>query len=160
MKNIGIYGLYNKKKNKWYIGQSIDIDRRWMQHINAAKDVNHPGYHNPLYTDLRNHFEDFEFIILEHTTREQLNSKELEWMKRKNSLQNGYNIKAENGQFLILENIISNEKKKFSTFNQLEQFLRVNNITTSRNLIPFFKRAIKNKNIIYQKYKLYYWKGE
>ena len=29
----GIYAIYNYEKNKIYIGQSIDIARRWQQHI-------------------------------------------------------------------------------------------------------------------------------
>ena len=35
---IGIYKITNKLNGKVYIGQSIDIDTRWRQHINAKDD--------------------------------------------------------------------------------------------------------------------------
>ena len=36
---IGIYKITNKLNGKVYIGQSIDIDTRWRQHINAKDNV-------------------------------------------------------------------------------------------------------------------------
>ena len=36
---IGIYKITNKLNGKVYIGQSIDIDTRWRQHINAKDDA-------------------------------------------------------------------------------------------------------------------------
>ena len=36
---IGIYKITNKLNDKVYIGQSIDIDARWRQHINAKDNM-------------------------------------------------------------------------------------------------------------------------
>lgn len=36
---IGIYKITNKLNGKVYIGQSIDIDKRWRQHMTAKDDV-------------------------------------------------------------------------------------------------------------------------
>ena len=36
---IGIYKITNKINGKVYIGQSVDIDTRWRQHINAKDNV-------------------------------------------------------------------------------------------------------------------------
>ena len=34
----GIYKIENKINGKVYIGQSIEIERRWQKHLNASDD--------------------------------------------------------------------------------------------------------------------------
>ena len=36
----GIYKITNKITNKVYIGQSVDIRRRWISHINILNNTN------------------------------------------------------------------------------------------------------------------------
>ena len=37
---IGIYKIQNKLNGKIYVGQSVDIERRWKEHISDAKNEN------------------------------------------------------------------------------------------------------------------------
>lgn len=159
---IGIYKITNKINNKIYIGQSKDIERRWKQHIASSKNIKCSSYYNPLYTDFRKFgIENFDFEILqtfEKYNKIELDKAELSFMKKFNSLQNGYNILASKGQVIVIEDIDTGEKQSFISFTQLENFLHKNNITKTIHLKPFLVRAIKQKRIIYSKYKIYYWK--
>lgn len=75
MSNCGIYKILNKINNKFYIGSSINIKRRWMHH----KTYLNGGYHiNKHLQNAWNKFgiENFEFLILEETSEEELLAKE------------------------------------------------------------------------------------
>ena len=41
----GIYIIKNMVNNKVYIGQSVNIDKRWYDHINALDNHSHYNYH-------------------------------------------------------------------------------------------------------------------
>ena len=59
----GIYYWKNKITNKYYIGQSIDINKRLTQHKWAYQQQNQKY---PLYIEMRNYgIENFEWGILE-----------------------------------------------------------------------------------------------
>ena len=48
-KKCGVYKITNNITGKFYIGSSIDINKRWKSHINASKN---PKYnHLELYKD-------------------------------------------------------------------------------------------------------------
>ena len=85
---IGIYCWKNKINNKYYIGQSIDIEKRKKQHIASAGK-----YSTKISRALVKYgIENFDFQILEETTIEELNKKEAYWIKYYDSIKNGYNI--------------------------------------------------------------------
>lgn len=159
---IGIYKITNKINNKTYIGQSKDIQRRWKQHINNSKNIKHSSYFNPLYVDFRKYgIENFDFEILqtfEKYNKIELDKAELSFMKKFNTLQNGYNILASTGQKIVLENIETNTRVSFLSFAEVEKYLHDKNITRALHLKPFLIAAIKQKKIIYLKYRIYYWK--
>ena len=64
---IGIYKITNKLNGKVYIGQSIDIDTRWRQHINAKDNF---AIHNAIkkYGE-----ENFKFEVLLECPADMLN---------------------------------------------------------------------------------------
>lgn len=161
-KIIGIYCITNNLTNKKYIGQSKDIYRRWQQHKCGAFDVKHSSYFNPFYSDIRKYgIDNFTFEIVESFcsyNKAIMDEAELRWMKKLDTLVNGYNIQASYGQKIILYNIETKESMTFMTFNQVEDWLHHNKITSSIKLKPFLERAIKAKSTIYMKYKIYYWK--
>lgn len=67
---IGIYKITNKVNGKIYIGQSVDIQRRWSAHKRCSKDY-------PLYRDFKKYgLDNFTFEILLECSREELNEKE------------------------------------------------------------------------------------
>lgn len=91
-KMIGIYKITNKINNKIYIGQSIDIKRRWRAYKNPYKDRKH----NSLILDAIEKYgiDNFLFEVIEECEKEQLNEKERYWIQFYDSNHIGYNLTA------------------------------------------------------------------
>lgn len=90
--NSGIYQIYNKVTNKRYIGSSISIRRRFVQHIHALKNNIHHSKH--LQNAWNKYGESaFEFKPLEYCEPELLLSLEHEYIKYYNTTDRnfGYN---------------------------------------------------------------------
>lgn len=89
---IGIYKITNKINGKCYIGQAVNIKRRWKSHKEIAFKKNHPGYSYPLYQAIRKYgLENFNFEVLEECKKEQLEEKEIFYIAKYDSYKNGYN---------------------------------------------------------------------
>lgn len=91
----GIYKIMNQINGKAYIGQSICIKDRWTQHKNDAKNKNSQCYDRPLYRAIRKYgIENFEFSVLEECPPEELNEKEIYWIKYYDTFnaERGYNL--------------------------------------------------------------------
>jgi group I intron endonuclease len=85
----GIYGLRNKTTNKWYIGCSINIHKRW---ITAYKRISCKGQ-KKIYSALQKYgYDDFDKVILEECPQETFKSRETYWIEKYNSVQDGYNL--------------------------------------------------------------------
>lgn len=83
----GIYKIENLINKKCYIGQSINIQRRWNIH---KTDSRKPKY--PLYLAFKKYgIENFSFEVLEECLEEELNEKEIFWISKFDSYFNGYN---------------------------------------------------------------------
>lgn len=81
----GIYKITNLITGKVYIGQSVDILRRWRQH-------KHSSFSYPLYEDFKKYgLDNFSFEVLEECQEDELNAKEKEYIQKYNSFTNGYN---------------------------------------------------------------------
>lgn len=89
----GIYKITNLINNKIYIGQSMDIHRRWRAHKSSAFNENCSIQDYPLYRAFRKYgIENFSFEILEECLSTELDEKEKEYILFYNSLTpNGYN---------------------------------------------------------------------
>jgi group I intron endonuclease len=85
--SIGIYKIENLINHKVYIGQSIEIERRWQKHLGAKDDF-------VIHRALRKYGkENFSFQIIEECDLLDLNKKEEYWITYYNSLvPNGYNM--------------------------------------------------------------------
>ena len=93
----GIYLIENKINHHKYVGQSIDIAKRWKAHLQRYKIFN-KEYDKVLYQAFRKYgISNFNFTILEECSREQLNEKELYWIKYYDSYRHGYNC-SDNAQ--------------------------------------------------------------
>lgn len=74
----GIYKITNKVNGKCYIGQSINIKRRWRQHKETYVNPASENYDYPLYKAIRFYgLENFSFEVLEECQPEKLNEKEI-----------------------------------------------------------------------------------
>ena len=88
---IGIYKITNQLNGKCYIGQSIDIKTRWIQHLYCGK-TNFPQ--GKLYPAMfQDGIENFQFEILEecNLSQKELNNKERYWIQYYDSFNGGYN---------------------------------------------------------------------
>ena len=92
---IGIYKIENKINHHVYIGQSINIKQRWIQHKvpSSWNDPIRDSYNNKLYGAFRKYgLDNFDFSIIEECAIEKLNEREIYWIKYYNSCENGYNL--------------------------------------------------------------------
>lgn len=88
---VGIYAIYNKINNQYYIGQSRDIDYRWMQHRSRLKCNTHENTHlQAAYNKYG--ATAFNFIVIEECRPEELNSLEQAYIMQYNSYLCGYNL--------------------------------------------------------------------
>lgn len=72
---IGIYKITNKINGKFYIGQSVDIDRRFMEHRTPH------GTMNSIKLAMRKYgMENFSFEVIEECSEDKLNEREMYWI--------------------------------------------------------------------------------
>lgn len=89
---IGIYKITNLINGKIYIGQSVNINKRWNDEKRRAFDTTDKSYEYPLNRAIRKYgIENFSFEIQEECTRENLNEREKYWIHYYDSFFNGYN---------------------------------------------------------------------
>lgn len=92
MGKIGIYIIKNKINNHSYVGMSKDIPLRWRHHINESQNQNSKEYEKTLYRAFRKYgLQNFSFEILEYCEEEQLREREIYWINKLDTLNNGYN---------------------------------------------------------------------
>lgn len=124
----GIYRVYNINTNTSYIGQSINIYKRFnSHHICDYKNPNNENYNTKFYTALRKYgINNFEIEILELCDKAQLDEKEIYYIKKYDSFHHGYNS-TEGGQFWS-PNIHSKEiEEKRQKTRELNQSLKGEN---------------------------------
>lgn len=87
---IGIYKITNKINGHAYIGQSVQIEKRWAAHkekINSDKEKDYP-----LYRAFKKYgLDNFSFEIIEECQESDLNDREIYWIDYYDTFKNGYN---------------------------------------------------------------------
>lgn len=116
---IGVYKFTNVLNGKSYVGQSINIRRRYNHHKRLSCDNCEGGelFINTVMRDIG--FENFEFSILEECSREELDDKEIYYINKYNTLiPNGYNISfgGKKGRFQSI--------KSFDDIKEIQRLLR------------------------------------
>ncbi len=109
----GIYGLRNKLTNKWYVGQSRNIHRRWNRYYKNP----HCEQQAKLYNALCKYgYENFDKIVLEECIPDKtiLDAREKYWISHYNSFNDGYNLTLGGGSGFITEEM----KKKIGDANR------------------------------------------
>lgn len=85
---VGIYAIQNNINGKIYVGQSVDIERRWQQEKNMKRLNEHLLRAMKKYS-----VENFSFYVLEECEKEKLNEREAFYIKLYHSIDTefGYN---------------------------------------------------------------------
>lgn len=128
----GIYVFTNKINGKKYVGQSIDIAKRYYQHSVNSFNCNSAGYNSYFYKAIRKYgFLNFSFEILEECDKTKLNEREKYWIDLlKSNIQDfGYNL-TEGG---------SGGPDKSKTIYQYD---------LNKNLLNTFKNAYEAERIL------------
>lgn len=94
----GVYGFFNVKSEKWYVGQSISIPGRRNVHVSLLRRGAHPNPHLQAAFDLYGE-DSFEFYVLEPCLSDCINEKEIYWIASLASAdpRYGYNIEPGGG---------------------------------------------------------------
>ena len=88
---IGIYKITNQETKECYIGQSVDVAKRWKDHAKCGLDIDRPQG-NKLYQNMIEYgLWNFTFELLEECPREQLNEKEKFYISLYDSCNYGFN---------------------------------------------------------------------
>lgn len=88
----GIYKVTNKINGKVYIGQSVDIGRRWREHMNAKDDI---YFHKAIQ---KYGVENFKWEVIERCKKKDLDEREIYWIEYYDSFNNGYNCTRGGGE--------------------------------------------------------------
>ena len=83
--------IKNNINNKSYIGQSINIENRWTHH---KSELNNNRHINDYFQNAWNKYgeDNFSFIVIEECKESELNEKEIYYINKYNSMNNGYNL--------------------------------------------------------------------
>ena len=100
----GIYKIYCKETNKYYIGQSVNVESRLKTHLNELKNNKH--INQELQSDFNSYGEDsFIFEKIKDSEEQFLNMFEKYYMEYYDSLANGYNV-------VPMNSLVRSEDKK------------------------------------------------
>lgn len=153
----GIYMLFNIYNNKCYVGSTNNFYRRKNEHFNYLRNNKHHSDH--LQKAYNKYGEDkFIFIVLEECKIENFISREIFWIKIKNSLDSkyGYNIaipqKNENlisREETTLKKIINSHKQYYGDNRiSLEEFIQGKR---AKDLVERLGSQNKEKVLVFNK---------
>ena len=123
--SIGIYKIQNMINGNVYIGQSVDIEKRWSTHKSELENEYH--YNTHLQSAWNKYGgENFEFAIIEECNIDQLNQYEIYWIAKFDSYENGYNLTPGGGNTesfskpVIQFDCNGNELSRYSSISEAE----------------------------------------
>ena len=86
-----IYKIVNDINDKIYVGKTLlTVEKRFKEHCNAYKKERYEK--RPLYDAMNKYgIEHFKVETIEECSLEEVNEREIYWIKELNSYHNGYN---------------------------------------------------------------------
>ena len=148
--NCGIYLITNLVNGKQYVGQSIGIAHRWIEHKNSKENY-------PISKAIRKYGKDnFKFEIIENCLPKDLDEKEKYYIKKYNTITpNGYNITYGGNQGLKYDyEAIYNKWREGYLCKELEEIFNCEDCVIHNALLAYgvtqeeiYKRRVKDKTI-------------
>lgn len=122
----GIYKIYCKETNKYYVGQSVNIENRLKQHLGELKNNKHQ---NKMLQDDFNKFKEDAFVFepIKYIEEQYLNIMEGYFIDLYDSLKDGYNIQD------VIERVRKKERSKMEIRKQIECFRNLESIDININ---------------------------
>lgn len=110
-KYSGIYGIRNKENNMIYVGLSINIHNRWIEHRYRLKTQIHSN--TKLQNAWNKYGEDaFEFFVIERCSEEEIYEREKYWIKYYNSCDRKFGYNLSTGGEKPSEGVIWTDERK------------------------------------------------
>lgn len=143
---IGIYKLVNNINKKVYIGQSLNIERRYGEHLRSAQPEkysckNERDSKTPIHLAMQKYgVKNFTLVVLCECTQEELNEMERYYIKfyHSNDKKYGYNI-TEGGQDNFALKRAQHSQAKLSEKNIADiKKMLINNICTNQEIAKRF----------------------
>ena len=142
---IGIYGIKNKINNCIYVGKTgMNFGDRWDSHRSLLRNNKH---FNPYLQNAWNKYgeENFEFVIVEECTIEELDNKEIYYIKFYREQNLSYNLAdgGEGGCFLG-KHLSEETKRKIGEKNRINMMGRKASEETKQKMSQSQKERYKN----------------
>lgn len=122
----GIYLLTNLINNHLYVGKSINIEKRFVNHINTSNNPNSPEYNYPIHRAIRKYgSENFNLSILENIepyVEDIANQQEKYWIQKLNTFYSNEHYNATLGGDGKLGRKLSLEERKKLSQKQKEAY--------------------------------------
>lgn len=90
----GIYKITNQKDNMCYIGQAVDVSKRWKDHAKCGLGIDTPASNKLYKAMIQDGIWNFSWELLEKCPRENLDEKEKFYIELYQSYEFGYNSNA------------------------------------------------------------------
>lgn len=91
LETTGVYKITNQETNECYIGQAVDVAKRWKDHVKCGLGIDTPA-NNKLYKAMQEYgVHNFSFELLEKCKKEELNEKEKYYIELYDAYTYGYN---------------------------------------------------------------------
>lgn len=160
--SCGIYKITNQINGKVYIGQSVNIEKRWTKHRKASETMDYP-----IYRAMRKYsLENFSFEIIEECSLSELNKRESFWIQFYSSAlqEKGYNLtlggSSSSGQSLTLEDVLEISNLLLTTDLGNQEIGKIyevsENIVSGINTGYYWKRDISYPIRVKEKEKTYF----
>lgn len=149
-----IYGWYNTLTDMWYIGQTIEEEKRFKFHIyDAINKKSNTHFHRALR---KYGLDNWVYCVLEdNVLRENLNMKEQEWIEYYDSFHSGYNETVGGGQTIFsteAKEKMANSHKGKTPWNKGKHHTKETRVKISNICKEYFKdKTPWNKGIPHTK---------